>query len=402
MDQEVDADSLEAPKAVPAKKAAPAKKAGAKKPAAKKAAASRGPGGKSAARKTAAAATVERPFPRRPLEEAIRVPVALKEQYGGNARPPDDVAQALGYPSRSSSSFFYQAAASRDFGLTTGGRDSTEIALDDRGRRYAYAESGDVEKAVLKEAFLSVDTFRTVFEYYKGPGLPEKKYLSNVLEGQFGLHPEVHDEFIDLYKQNTAFAGLTGSDAPAGALGPGSPPSPGLRPDVVTVDEPAGDTKGKQSCFVIMPFNEKTPEYRPGFFQEVLRSIIGPAGKQAGFAVSTANREGSDVIQSTIVNRLLDDDLVIADLTEHNPNVLFELGMRMAFDKPIVLIKAKGTGPIFDVDNMLRVFEYEPALWSSTVEADVPKLAQFIRASWQNRNEEDSYLRILKRSPAGT
>lgn len=352
--------------------------------------------------KKATAPRVERPYPRRPLEEATRVPVALKEQYGGNPRPPDDVAQALGYPSRSSTTFFYQAAASRDFGLTAGGRDSTEIGLDDRGRRYAYAESGDVEQAVLKEAFLSVDIFRRVFEYYKGPGLPEKKYLSNVLEGQFGLHPEVHDEFIELYKRNTDFVGLTGSDAPAGALGPGTPPSPGLRPDVVTVEEPEGDTSGRSSCFVIMPFNEKTPEYREGFFQEVLKSIIGPAGKQAGFAVSTANREGSDVIQSTIVNRLLDDDLVIADLTEHNPNVLFELGMRMAFDKPIVLIKAKGTGPIFDVDNMLRVFEYEPALWQSTVEVDVPKLAQFIRASWVNRNEEDSYLRILKRTPAGS
>jgi hypothetical protein len=120
----------------------------------------------------------------------------------------------------------------------------------------------------------------------------------------------------------------------------------------------------------------------------------------AGFSVSTANREGSDVIQSTIVNRLLDDDLVIADLTEHNPNVLFELGMRMAFDKPTVLIKAKGTRAIFDVDNMLRVFEYEPSLWPSTVEIDVPNLAQFIRAAWINRQKEDSYLRILKRSPA--
>jgi len=132
----------------------------------------------------------------------------------------------------------------------------------------------------------------------------------------------------------------------------------------------------------------------------VLRSIIGPAGKQAGFSVSTANREGSDVIQSTIVNRLLDDDLVVADLTEHNPNVLFELGMRMAFDKPIVLIKAKGTRPIFDVDNMLRVYEYEPSLWLSTVEIDVPNLAQFIRASWINRDEENTYLRILRRTPA--
>ncbi|HUC14526.1 MAG TPA: hypothetical protein VMS00_08750, partial [Acidimicrobiales bacterium] len=81
-------------------------------------------------------------------------------------------------------------------------------------------------------------------------------------------------------------------------------------------------------------------------------------------------------------------------------NVLFELGMRMAFDKPTVLIKAKGTRAIFDVDNMLRVFEYDPSLWPSTVETDVPKLAQFIRASWVNRGEESTYLRILKRSPA--
>jgi hypothetical protein len=249
-------------------------------------------------------------------------------------------------------------------------------------------------------SFMSIEVFRGLFEYYKGPDLPEKRYLSNVLESQFRLHPDVHDDFVELYKRNTAFAGLKVANLPPGALEAGSPLSSGLRPDVVTVDEPAGDTSDKPNCFVIMPFSERTPDYREGFFQEVLKSIIGPAGKQAGFSVSTANREGSDVIQSTIVNRLLDDDLVIADLTEHNPNVLFELGMRMAFDKPIVLIKAKGTRAIFDVDNMLRVFEYEPSLWQSTVETDVPNLAQFIRATWINRNEENTYLRILKRSAA--
>lgn len=225
---------------------------------------------------------VDRPYPRRPLEEAARVPLALKEQYGGNPRPPDEVARALGYQSRTTNAFFYQAAASRDFGLTTGGRDSAEIALDDRGRRYVYAESGDVERAILKEAFLSIDIFRGVFEYYKGPALPEKKYLSNVLEGQFNLSPTVHDEFIDLYKDNTAFVGLKSADSPAGAVGPGTPPSPGLRPEVVTVEEPEGDTADRPNCFVIMPFNEKTPDYRAGFFSRGPRSIIGPAGKQAG------------------------------------------------------------------------------------------------------------------------
>lgn len=61
---------------------------------------------------------------------------------------------------------------------------------------------------------------------------------------------------------------------------------------------------------------------------------------KAGFNAKTA-KAGSEVIQSTIVNDLDAADLVIVDLTEHNPNVLFELGMRIAFSKPVCLIRAK-------------------------------------------------------------
>jgi nucleoside 2-deoxyribosyltransferase len=64
----------------------------------------------------------------------------------------------------------------------------------------------------------------------------------------------------------------------------------------------------------------------------------------AGFVVETAKRQGSDVIQSTISNELLDADLVIADLTDHNPNVLFELGLRIAEEKPVALIKTATPG----------------------------------------------------------
>ncbi len=95
--------------------------------------------------------------------------------------------------------------------------------------------------------------------------------------------------------------------------------------------------------------------------------------------MKTANRQGSDLIQSTIINDLIEADLVIADLTEHNPNVMFELGVRMAQDKPVVLIKAHGTGPLFDVDNMLRVFEYSANLWQTTVEKDMPNFGISLR-----------------------
>src|SRR5262249_2934916 len=99
-------------------------------------------------------------------------------------------------------------------------------------------------------------------------------------------------------------------------------------------------------------------------------------------------------------NDLLQADLVVADLTEHNPNVLFELGMRMAEDKPVALIRAKGTGPIFDVDNMLRVEEYNPCVWPSTVSRDLPKLVSHVRPAWENRECQNTFLNIRSRQPA--
>jgi hypothetical protein len=135
-----------------------------------------------------------------------------------------------------------------------------------------------------------------------------------------------------------------------------------------------------------------------GFFDEVLRNLITPAGVEAGFKVETARRDGSDIIQSTIVNELLDANLVIVDLTEQNPNVLFELGLRIAFEKPIALIKAEGTSPIFDVDAMLGVASYNPALWKSTLEKDVPRITAHIRGAWESRDNPQTWLKLLKKS----
>jgi hypothetical protein len=86
----------------------------------------------------------------------------------------------------------------------------------------------------------------------------------------------------------------------------------------------------------------------------------------------------------------------LADLTAHNPNVLFELGMRMHMDRPIALVRAKGTGAIFDVDHLLRVEDYNPNLWRSTIEKDVPRLSQHVLAAWENRENVRTYMSILK------
>lgn len=126
-----------------------------------------------------------------------------------------------------------------------------------------------------------------------------------------------------------------------------------------------------------------------------MNTIITPAANAAGFAVETADQHGSDIIQSTIISQLLAKELVIADLSDHNPNVLFELGIRIARDLPVALVRATGTAAIFDVDNMMRVASYSPNLWPTTVERDVPKLRDHFKAAWDNRDSVRTYMEIL-------
>lgn len=334
----------------------------------------------------------ERPYPRTTLEDALSVAYALKDKNGGNPWSPDELAAALGV-ARSNNRFFYMTAAAREFGLTTGSRDADQIALTELGREVAYAPSPQTEEAAKRRAFLNVDVFKRVLEYYKGSNLPEMKYLSNTLQNQFGLDPRTHEEFSDLFKKNCDYLKIGEGFAVSGSGTTTSKVGSGAK-EVITLAEPANSSG--LTLFVIMPFREREPARPKGFFDEVLQSLIAPAGREAGFTVNTANRQGTEVIHSTIINDLLSADLVVADLTEHNPNVLFELGLRMAEDKPVAIIRARGTGPIFDVDNMLRVYDYDPNLWPSTVERDLPKLIGHIQATWDNRGNERTYMKILK------
>ena len=51
-------------------------------------------------------------------------------------------------------------------------------------------------------------------------------------------------------------------------------------------------------------------------------------------------------------------ELVIADITEHNPNVFYEMGYRARTKKPIIHLKSKGENLPFDI-NTIRALEYD-------------------------------------------
>jgi hypothetical protein len=348
---------------------------------------------------------VERPYPKTSLERAVALARAIKSHNAGNPMEAAQVAKAIDL-APGSSGFFYAASAAVKFGLVK--RENGRIALEPLGSELVYAPSADIENGARRKAFLKCDIFRRFLEFYKGTDLPEMEYVSRVLESQFQLERSLHAEFVQVFKSNCTYLGIkTLADAvgaPSGKNGvlavAKAKVSTKAADDVETA--PETDEVDGPTCFVIMPFGEKGPDKRPaGFFREVYEQLIVPAAKEAGFRVQTARKKGTEVIHSTIVNSVIDADLVLADLTDHNPNVLCELGMRLMANRPIALIRAQGTGPIFDVDNLLRVEDYEATLWASSIKRDIPRLAEHLKATWENRDSQ-SYLDILRRGATPT
>lgn len=334
----------------------------------------------------------KRTYPNILLEDCLIIAQKIKELNGGNAWDSNDVKNAIEI--RDNNKAYYYTASSRDFGITVGTSQGKDISLTELGREIVYAPNEVIERKKKIEAFLNIPIFKNVLDYYKGSSLPEMKYLSNTLENQFKLAPEYHEEFSQLFNENCKYLGIKNGN-PLEEIN-----NEDATPPTIIVGETKKGTKGNLKAFVIMPFVERDEKRPNGFFKEVLDSLIIPAGIEAGFTVETANKQGSDVIQSTIINDLLEADIVIADLTDHNPNVLFELGVRMAVDKPIALVKTKDTGRIFDIDNMLRVKEYNQNLWKSTIEKDLPELTDHFKAVWENKGSDQTYMKILRKQAA--
>src|SRR4051794_31213000 len=98
-----------------------------------------------------------RSFPRRSLEQAIRVPMALKIN-NGNPWKSDEVAQALDLGPQSGN-FFYLTSAAQQYGLTAGTRETAVISLTPLGRRAVFPSSAEDEAEAKRSAFLNVEVF---------------------------------------------------------------------------------------------------------------------------------------------------------------------------------------------------------------------------------------------------
>lgn len=118
----------------------------------------------------------------------------------------------------------------------------------------------------------------------------------------------------------------------------------------------AGSATKKKSCFVVAPIGKPESDTRKRSDQ-ILKYVIAPAAATAGLSVKRADElPEPGLITSQVIQHVVGDDVVIADLTEHNPNVFYELAIRHAVRKPFVQLIEIGENIPFDVGGVRTVF----------------------------------------------
>jgi hypothetical protein len=87
----------------------------------------------------------------------------------------------------------------------------------------------------------------------------------------------------------------------------------------------------KPQSFVLMPFAQD--------FDTVYSLFILPTLSDAGYEVKRADEiRSTQNILRDIVSGIVNSELVVADLTDSNPNVYYELGLAHALGKPVIML----------------------------------------------------------------
>ncbi len=90
---------------------------------------------------------------------------------------------------------------------------------------------------------------------------------------------------------------------------------------------------------------------------QILEHIIRPVVSECGYSALRADQMPKPgMITSQVIHQLIEAALVVADLTDHNPNVFYELAVRHAFRKPVIQLIQAGQSLPFDVAGLRTIF----------------------------------------------
>lgn len=131
-------------------------------------------------------------------------------------------------------------------------------------------------------------------------------------------------------------------------------------------------------CGIIMPI-ATTPGYPENHWEATLE-LISRGVRKAGMAPQPVWANGpADVIQERIIRNLYEQPFAVCDVSGLNPNVMFELGIRLAFGKPTIIVNDEVVRAPFDIGPSEYV-PYDRSLHYQAAENFVTRLSVKIEA----------------------
>ncbi|WP_210150936.1 hypothetical protein [Chryseobacterium scophthalmum] len=150
----------------------------------------------------------------------------------------------------------------------------------------------------------------------------------------------------------------------------------------------------KKKCGIIMPIAPH-PDYPKDHWKEVLK-ILAEAVNETDFEPRLVSDDVAiGLIHERIVNNIYNDEIVICDVSSKNPNVMFELGLRLAFDKPTIIIKDENTGYSFDT-GVIEHINYPSSLRFNKIVEFKVELINKINATYKKSIDEKNFSPFLK------
>ena len=113
----------------------------------------------------------------------------------------------------------------------------------------------------------------------------------------------------------------------------------------------------KKTCFIICPISDEGTDIRKKA-DTLLKHIIEPVLLPFDYEIIRVDKvEHNESITQKILDYLETADLVISDISGHNPNCFYETGYRTALKKEIIFIKDVAEKIPFDIAT-IRTLEY--------------------------------------------
>lgn len=292
-------------------------------------------------------------YPRHSLEKALRIPNAILAQNAGKETPDATAAGYLGI-TNPTGTFLLEVSSASKYGLLE--RPSSKILkLTDLALKILKPQNQDDEINGLREAILKAPVINEVYKHYRGENLPDRVFFENTLTSAFKIPADKASEFIEIFTDSLTKAKLI--DVVGEKQRIVNISSERNSPIVDTSSEfkklsKAASVSSTDTCFVMMPFAPPIGDY--------FGKIYEPAITKAGLKAMRADDDifGTGKIIDQIWNGIHSAKVLIAELTNRNPNVYYELGLAHALKKPVVLVCSNEQDVPFDLKH-IRVIYYD-------------------------------------------